>query len=96
MFIYLLIFLISVAFLTFYERKILGCFHFRLGPLRLGLYGIFQPFSDALKLFTKIFLRISGVKNVFYFLGPFYGFILFLFIVILYSLVGRLFLLKFS
>nr|URX52714.1 NADH dehydrogenase subunit 1 [Cryptotermes sp. 1 AB-2022a]URX53149.1 NADH dehydrogenase subunit 1 [Cryptotermes primus] len=45
--------LVGVAFLVLLERKVLGYVHVRSGPNSVGFIGLFQPFSDAISLFTS-------------------------------------------
>lgn len=45
--------LLSVAFFTLFERKVIGLFHNRLGPNKVSFIGLVQPLLDAFKLLTK-------------------------------------------
>jgi NADH:ubiquinone oxidoreductase subunit H len=47
--------LVSVAFMTLLERKIMAAVQRRRGPNVVGAFGLLQPFADALKLLTKEF-----------------------------------------
>ncbi|HEY5523189.1 MAG TPA: NADH-quinone oxidoreductase subunit NuoH [Desulfuromonadaceae bacterium] len=45
--------LLTVAYATYAERKIIGHMQMRLGPMRTGWHGLLQPIADGLKLFFK-------------------------------------------
>ncbi len=79
-FLCLVFILISVAFFTLLERKALGYVHIRIGPNKVGILGLFQPFGDAIKLFKKEDRFIIFGNLLFYVLAPFWGLILIFFL----------------
>lgn len=62
--------LLFVIFLIWYERKMYGRFQDRLGPNRVGPWGIFQTFADMGKIFTKELITPDGADLVPYNLAP--------------------------
>nr|AIA58101.1 NADH dehydrogenase subunit 1 [Ceraphron sp. MM-2014] len=72
--------LISLSFLTLIERKLLGYIQLRKGPNKVGMMGILQPFSDAIKLFSK--------EKIFFNMFNKYLFFISSMMILVYMLVG--------
>jgi NADH-quinone oxidoreductase subunit H len=66
----LMIVLGAVTYATLWERKLLGWVQIRLGPNRVGPWGLLQPIADALKLMTKEIVRPDASDKFLFFLGP--------------------------
>jgi|FLYL01.1.fsa_nt_gi NADH-quinone oxidoreductase subunit H len=62
---------LSVIFLTYLERKVIGRLQQRLGPMRVGPYGILQGFADTIKLLTKEDVRPQTADRWTFELAPF-------------------------
>jgi NADH-quinone oxidoreductase subunit H len=62
--------MLAVAYLTLWERKLLGWMQVRPGPNRVGPWGLLQPMADGLKLLTKeLIFPTAAAKGLFY-VGP--------------------------
>ena len=72
--------LLSVAFFTLFERKVMGLFHNRLGPNKVSFVGLLQPLLDAFKLLTKQSMTPLRANKFTYHASPHVALILALFI----------------
>ena len=59
-----------VAYLTLWERKLIGWMHVRIGPNRVGPAGLLQPIADALKLLLKEIVVPAKASKALFVIAP--------------------------
>jgi NADH-quinone oxidoreductase subunit H len=62
--------ILCVAYLTYAERKVIGWMQVRVGPNRVGPYGLLQPFADVIKMLFKEIVVPSGSNRWLFFIAP--------------------------
>ena len=62
--------MLGVAYMTYFERKVIGAMQLRVGPNRVGPLGLLQPIADALKLLFKEVIIPSGASKGLFIIGP--------------------------
>ena len=68
--------LIAVAYLTYFERKVIASIQLRKGPNVVGPFGLFQPLADGAKLFIKETILPAGANKILFAMAPMLTFIL--------------------
>ena len=66
--------LLGMAYLTYAERRVIGLMQSRLGPNRVGPFGLLQPIADAIKLISKESIKPQLSNRLLFQLAPILAF----------------------
>ena len=67
----LLVYALLAIFYIFYERKLCAWFQCRLGPMRVGPWGVLQVFADMFKILIKELIRLENIDRFLFALAPY-------------------------
>ena len=67
--------IIMMAYMTYAERKVIGFMQLRIGPNRVGPFGLLQPFADVFKMLFKEIIFPSKSNIYLFLLAPILAFV---------------------
>ncbi|MCP4515225.1 MAG: NADH-quinone oxidoreductase subunit H, partial [Delftia sp.] len=62
--------ILAVAMFVYWERKVIGWMHVRMGPNKIGPLGLLQAFADVVKLLIKEVILPTNANKFLYYLAP--------------------------
>ncbi|MDN5924806.1 MAG: NADH-quinone oxidoreductase subunit H, partial [Xanthomonadales bacterium] len=62
--------ILAVAMFVYWERKVIGWMHVRMGPNKIGPLGLFQAFADVVKLLIKEIIIPTNANKFLFFMAP--------------------------